>query len=167
MDEPQISAWRGRIGDVPALLKRLEAARAGAPVQLVRADRVYGTDHLRLAARLAARAIAEGRGRAADLPTETVLYAAGERQIGRALKLLGLEPGAQGVAALAWGSQAEGALARFAEAEGWTRDDALLEGSNGVLDAFGVTPVERAMFPRERWGDLVLERVALTDVLKA
>ena len=165
--EPTLRAYQATVGDVPSLLRRLAQARGALPVQLLRADRVHGADHLRLAAMLAARALAEGRARAADLPTETLLYAAGERQVGKALAFLGLAEGVQGVAALAWGAEAEAALDAFAVAEGWTRDDGLLAGGPDVLDAFGVTAEERAMFPRSRWGDLVLERVALVDVLKA
>lgn len=165
--EPSIRGYRGLVRDVPALLGRLSKAREGAPVQLLRADRVYGTDHLRLAAMLAARAFAEGRARSADLPTETLVYAAGERQVGRALAFLGLVETVEHVAALAWGADAIAALDAFADTEGWARDDAVLEGGPHVLEAFGVPHEERALFPRHRWGDLILERVALVDVLKA
>lgn len=163
-----VRAWRAEVRDVPALLARLRAhaEASGAPIQLVRADRVHGAQHLRHAARLAALALAQGRSRASDLPTETLLYAAGERQIGKAIAALGLEAGAAGVAAVAWGPRAEAALDAWAAQEGWARDDALLEGDRSVLDFFGVTPEERAVVPPARWGDLVLERVALVDVLK-
>jgi KEOPS complex subunit Cgi121 len=165
--EPGIRAYRATVTDVPALLRRLADARGALPIQLLRADRVYGPDHLRHAAALAGKALGQGRSRAADLPTETLLYAAGERQVGKALSFLGLAEGVTGVAALAWGPEAEAALDGFAKTEGWTRDDALLEGGPEVLDAFGVTPEERVMLPSSRWGEFILERVALVDVLKA
>lgn len=147
----------------------------------MRADRIYGADHLRHAARLASRALAEGRARSADLATETLLYAAGERQVHKAIAFLGLADGARAIAAVAWdarrvdrdaaatlaGAAGASALDALAREQGWTRDDALLEGDASVLDAFGVTAEERAMFPPARWGELVLERVALVDVLKA
>lgn len=158
MTEPTIRAYRASVHDVKALL-----ARVPKGVQLLRADRVHGADHLRLAARLASRAVTEGRARSADLATETLLYAAGERQVGKALALLGLHDGTLAVAAVAWDGSILDALAK---AEGWTRDDALLAGGPAVLDAFGVTAEERAMLPASRWDELILERVALTDVLK-
>lgn len=153
-------AYRGEVRDLKALVARVR----GAPLQLVRADRVYGADHLRHAAALAARAIEEGRARSADLATETLVYAAGERQVHKALALLGLQAATRGIAAVAWDAAALDALARE---QGWTRDDALLEGDEGALEALGVTTAEREMLPRERWGELVLEKVALSDVLKA
>lgn len=166
MDAPAIRGYRATAAlDVPALLA---AARTlGAPVQLVRGDRVHGRDHLALAATLAQRAFAEGRARAADVPTETALYAAGERQVGKALAFLGLQADTREVAAVAWGADAGGALDRLAAQQGWSRDDAVLAGGPHVLDAFGITAEERAMLPEGRAGDLVLERVALVDVLKS
>jgi len=139
--------------DVRALL-----ATVPHGVQLVRADRVYGRDHLLLAADLAARAHAQGRARASDVATETLLYAAGERQIGKALALLGLQPGVRGVAVVSWGEP-------WHPPTSWRRDDDVLAGGAHVLDVFGVSAAERALFARERWGDLILDRVALSDVL--
>lgn len=158
--EPTIRAYRGHVRDVRALVERVR----GTPLQLMRADRVYGADHLRHAAALAARAAREGRARSADLATETLVYAAGERQVSKALALLGLHDGAREIAAVAWDA---GTLDALAAAEAWTRDDSLLAGDKRALEAFGVTEEERAMLPRERWGDFILERVALSDVLKA
>lgn len=159
MNEPEFRAYRGEVRDLPALVARIR----GQPFQLLRADRVYGADHLRHAAALAARALAQRRARSADLATETLVYAAGERQVQRALAFLGLHEGAREIAAVAWDAAALDALAR---GEGWTRDDALLEGDERALDAFGIGEAERGMLPRARWGELILERVALSDVLK-
>lgn len=163
MDEPVLRGYRGEVRDVPALVRAVQAAPAR--IQLLRADRVHGTDHLRLAATLAARALTDGRSRSPELPTETLLYAAGERQIGKALTFIGLHEGATEIAAIAWDD--DGALDALAREHDWTRDDSVLDGDARALDAFGITDGERAMLPREKWGDLVLERVALVDVLKA
>lgn len=155
--------YRGLVQDVAPIVARVKAS--ATPVLLLRADRVYGRDHLVLAARLAAKALDEGRARATDVATETALYAAGERQIGKALAFAGLHPGAREVAAIAW-DRADAVEAIASELR-WSRDDGVLEGDARALAAFGVTDQEREMFPRERWGDLILERVALVDVLKA
>lgn len=155
MASPEVRGYRGPVRDVKALVQRAQG------FTLLRADRVYGKDHLLHAATLAQRAVDEGRARSADVQTETLLYAAGERQIGKALELLGLREGVDALAVVAWSDPEP-----LARALGWTRDDAVLGGDAGVLDAFGVSPDERAMLPPERWGDLVLERVALVDVLK-
>ncbi|HWH09235.1 MAG TPA: KEOPS complex subunit Cgi121 [Candidatus Thermoplasmatota archaeon] len=157
MTFPKILGYRGTVRDVRALVQRAQG------LTLVRADRVYGRDHLLHAAALAQRALAEGRARSADVQTETLLYAAGERQIGKALDFMGLRDGMDAVAVVSWGADPE----PLARALGWTRDDGVLAGGPAVLDAFGVAAEERAMLPPERWGEFILERVALTDVLKA
>ena len=164
MSHPIVRGYRGSVPDVRALVDRVR--ELGAPVQLVRADRVYGRDHLLLAAELAARAVAEGRARANDVATETAVYAAGERQIGRALAFIGLTRDVDEIAAVVWDDGGD-ALDTLASEMGWARDDAVLDGDARSLAAFGVSDVERAMLPPARWGDLVLERVALVDVLKA
>ena len=93
---PEVRIVEGRvvIEDLDAFLAELEAMRAetGAVVQAVDADRVADADHLRLATRLAARAIARGEAVARDPAVEVLLYAAGRRQIDRALEL-GVESG--------------------------------------------------------------------------
>ena len=157
MTAPGVHAYRGPVRDLKDLLQRAQG------FTLLRADRVYGRDHLLHAAALAQRAFDEGRARSADVQTETLLYAAGERQIGKALDFMGVREGTEAIAVVSWGADAEG----LARALGWTREDALLDGGPAVLDAFGIGEEERVMLPPERWGDLVLEKVALTDVLKA
>ncbi len=46
------------------------------------------------------------------------------------------------------------------------RDDGLLEGELGMLDAFGISEEERKTVPGEKVFDLVLERVARVDLLR-
>lgn len=156
---PEVRGYRVDPLDVPRLIGEIR----GHPIVLLRADRVYGRGHIEHAARLAARAVLEGRARTADAATETMLYAAGERQIQRALALLGLHGGAREVAAIAWDVAFLDALAAR---EGWRRDDDVLAGDDATLDALGIDAAERAIVPREKWSDLVLEKVALVDVLK-
>lgn len=63
------------------------AAETGAVVQAFDAGLVASATHLREAARLAARSIARGEAIARDPGVEVLLYAAGRRQIDRALEM--------------------------------------------------------------------------------
>lgn len=155
----EIRGYRAEVGDVRALVESIR----NRPVALLRADRVCGRLHLRHAAALAERAVAEGRARSADVQTETMLYAAGERQIHKAIALMGLHEGARRVAVVAWDARLADELA---ERHRWVRDDAVLDGSEAALDALGVDAAARAMLPRERWVELALEKAALVDVAK-
>ncbi|SFR30234.1 KEOPS complex subunit Cgi121 [Halorubrum sodomense] len=77
------------IDDLDAFLSDLDdvGRETGAVVQAFDADLVVSTAHLREAVRLAARAIARGEAVARDPGVEVLLYAAGRRQIDRALEL--------------------------------------------------------------------------------
>src|SRR5438552_741788 len=129
------------LGDIKALL-----ATVPKGVQLMRADRVYGADHLRHAAALAARAFTEGRARSADVATETLLYAAGERQIGKALAFLGLAEGATSVAVVAWSVS-------WTPPASWDCDDAALAAVHVDDAGDRVRALVRVDMARERERD--------------
>ncbi len=167
----EVRGYRGPVPPIPELLTLLDKVRQergpDTLVQLARAENIYGADHLRHAARLAHRAREDGTHLATDPAVEVLLYAAGVRQIDRALHLLGLEEGEdESIAAVAHGSQAGPLLDHLAREAGWTRDDAVLAGDASTLDRLGVDPAQRDAVPPSRWGDLVLEHVALLDVGK-
>ena len=84
-EQVAMAGVRGPIKLEDALFMAGKAARI-APVQLLRADLVFGEDHLRSAALHAARAFREGRNQADRPEVEFTRYAAGERQIKKALQ---------------------------------------------------------------------------------
>jgi len=174
--ETRIAEGRVVIEDLDAFLAELEAigSETGAVVQAVDADRVVDGDHLRLATRLAARAIARGEAVARDPAVEVLLYAAGRRQIDRALEL-GVEPGERRGGVV---------VADFGDVPGADRPGASLEAavaaverrceSSHVLGTFDEAAV-RSYYEvtddelEAAAGDLpalVRERVALLDVEK-
>lgn len=157
-----IAGWAGTVPPLPELLARVAALRErGCEVQLLRADRILGRDHLAAAVARADRAFAAGRNVAASWPLEVLRYAAGERQIGRALDALGLAPGPARVASVVRGDPEP--LAGLARELAWRRDDAALEFSPEKLAAWGLDAREVAALPPARRADLGLERVALAD----
>lgn len=160
----ELRGYRGRVADVPGILRRVAGLAPRAEVQLLRADRILGEDHLQSAILHADRAFAAGRNAAAAWPLEVLRYAAGERQLGKALSFLGLAEGVEGVAAVVRGDAAT--LDALAAALGWTRDDRVLAATPTKLDAWRATDAERAAFPPERVADFALERVALADVAR-
>lgn len=171
------------IDDLDAFLADLDeiAAETGAVVQAFDADLVVSATQLREAARLAARAIARGEAVARDPGVEIMLYAAGSRQIDRALEL-GVSEGERSAVVL---------LAGFGDVSGSDRSAADLDAASEAIralavdsaddpdgDAIGVEFDETRV--REFYGvtdrelaatngdlaDLVRERVALLDVEK-
>jgi KEOPS complex subunit Cgi121 len=159
------------------------AAETGAVVQAFDADLVVSATQLREAARLAARAIDRGEAVARDPGVEILLYAAGSRQIDRALEL-GVAEGERDAVVL---------VADFGDVRGADRPTADLDravesvrrlavGSTGgrveagdalpvafdedtVREFYGVTDRELAA-TNGGLADAVRERVALLDVSK-
>lgn len=168
------------VDDLDAFLSSLDAIadETGAVVQAFDADLVVSDDHLRAATRLAARAITRGEAVARDPGVEILLYAAGRRQIDRALAL-GISEGERRIAVL---------VADFGEVSGADRRPADLDAAVASVEELVATaPAERSpptAFDEERvrefydvsdrelaavdgdLADIVLECVALLDVEK-
>ncbi|MYL67412.1 KEOPS complex subunit Cgi121 [Halorubrum distributum] len=183
--EPAVRLVRGTfaIDDLDAFLADLDgvAEETGAVVQAFDADLVVSATQLREAARLAARSIARGEAVARDPGVEILLYAAGRRQIDRALEL-GVSEGEQAAIVL---------VADFGDVPGADRPAADLDGAveavrelavdstetpdGDALDAafdegrvrefYAVTDRELAATNGDL-ADVVRERVALLDVEK-
>jgi KEOPS complex subunit Cgi121 len=185
--EPAVRLVAGTfaVADLDAFLADLDAvaAETGAVVQAFDADLVVSPTQLREAARLAARAIARGEAVARDPAVEVLLYAAGRRQIDRALDL-GVSEGERPAVVL---------VADFGGVPGADRPtadlDAAVEGvrelavdstgerveddealpvrfdADRVREFYGVTDRELAATTGDL-ADVVRERVALLDVEK-
>ncbi len=148
------------------LLFQAKKASRIAPVQVLRADVVVSPEHLRSAWWHAERAIAEGRNHADRPEVEFTRYAAGERQIKRAMTKLGLPDPPGDVVLAALGPKGKDAVRYFVEGLGLRTDDALLDGGAAALDRFGITAAAREATQPERVLDLVLEQVAMVDLMR-
>jgi len=143
--------------------------RTGCVIQAIDADRVASERHLIFAIEKALLAFSEERNVAKDLGVEILRYASGERQIERAL-LMGVSRSTERIALaivkpgsaeeLAWPDSSE--LSQLIEIDGMGcsfKLDALRETFNIAEDE--IQAVGEARIP-----DLVLERVALVDIIR-
>lgn len=157
----------GRIEGVPtALLDHLEsiAASTGATVQAMDARYVVSRRHLERAVELANRAIDRDDAIADDRGVEILLYAAGRRQIDRALEM-GLKEEPHPVAIVVDGGDEEAAAdAVAALLTEVTSPSSVLGDESRIQEYFEVTQAELDTgFSLE---SLVLERVALLVIDK-
>lgn len=156
---------RGPLTLENALFQARKASRL-APLQVVRADRVVGLDHLRSAAAHARRAFEEGRNKANDLPVEFARYLSGRRTIREALEHVGVPDRCDEAVVVAFGPKAQDAVAYFADMLGLDEDDAILEATPEKLAAFGLPPALLAATPERLRYDRVLEAVAAVDLMR-
>jgi KEOPS complex subunit Cgi121 len=151
------------VGSVDAFVARLGRAgeKHGATVQAFDARYVVDREHVARAVELADRAIERGEAIARDRAVEILLYAAGRRQIDRALEM-GLSEGEQPVVVVIdGGDEAGGADAVRGMLE---PAETLGEFDPGrVRGFFGVEEAELAV-TSGALADLVRERVALLTV---
>ena len=157
----RIAGFKGAIEDPEEMLTIARESCKG-DVQLFRADMVFGQTHLKTAADHAIRSIKEGRNSSSSVATETMLYAAGTRQIVKAIEKMGIRYGDSEIALVAF---RDFDVKRFEEKTHFRRDDSVLEGDVEMLREFGITGKEVAAVGEQKAVDLVLERVALVDLL--
>lgn len=128
----------------------------GGEVVLLDPDYVYGRDMIESAVEHAERAFAHGMNRSKTILTETIIYAASERQISKALSKMRPKKGRTDYVALLIDIDDP-----KLEEIGMTRDDSLIDGTPEKAERLGLK--NNMGIPCE---DLALERVALLDLAK-
>jgi len=94
---------------------------------------------------------------------ETLLYAAGARQVQDAIRSVGLRPDTTAIGVVLFGSAR---VDDFIRDMGWTRDDGVLNAEGKSLEDFGISDQAAGTVSESQGADLVLEKVALLDVQK-
>lgn len=152
----------GNVSSVEDVMKKVKKFEEqwSSTAQIFRADRIFGELHLRSAAEHAQRAFKQGRNRSRDLGTEILLYCAAERQIKNAIELLGITGETNEMAIIIVG---EGSEEEVLATLGLRRDDTVLEGEKD-FKSFGITDAEVRAVGEDRITDLILERIALSEL---
>jgi KEOPS complex subunit Cgi121 len=137
------------------------ANSSGAQVLVMRADMVFGLDHVRSALFHAKKSLDERRNSSDSLSMESLLYASGERQLSTAVKKMCVDLTTE-----------ELVVARLSEGDvgadsSWRiLDDRPHDTSTERLKKFGITQQELDTIGSRDPGDLVLEMVAAVDIIK-
>lgn len=157
---------RGPISLEDVLFLSKKGNRIGT-VQVVRADRVVGVAHLQAAVAKAERAWEEGRAHAKSLDVEFLRYAAGERQIRKAIDKMGIPETCDAAAIVGLGPHGADAAHYVHDGLGAKKDDSVLDASMEKLRAFGITETQLSATTPGHEMDLALEAVAEVDLLRA
>lgn len=143
-------------------------------IQAFDATVVYGKEHLISAIIHAQRAFEQRSNATNSLALEILLYAAGERQIQKAIKKIGVKKGKQQIAFIVTNEMTrkknkpidEAVIQKLLEMFHLTSNEKVLKGDRNTLKRFGVTDQELSTIPKSHYGDLILEKVALVDIIK-
>ncbi len=156
------------IEDVEKFLKMLNelAKKHRVIIQLLDAGRIASREHLQFAVEKAKRAVREGRNIAKDLGIEILLYASGKRQIEQAMSM-GVHPGKNDVAIVVIGDNTTEVIT---EMKSIIHESPVLEYTEfkkrRLIKTFDITETEIRAVGEDKIPELVLERVALLDVMK-
>jgi KEOPS complex subunit Cgi121 len=153
------------IEDIETFIKKIKriSQEKKSVIQALDADKLAGYQHLSFAVEKAMGSFKKGRNIANDLAKEIMLYAVGTRQINRAVKI-GVHDGWNNIAIAAVVDIID--LSAFHEIT--PRNVLQYSGSKNraLMDIFNITQEEIDAAGAEKIPELVLERVALVDVMK-
>ncbi|MCX6666363.1 MAG: KEOPS complex subunit Cgi121 [Euryarchaeota archaeon] len=168
----------GVVSDVEELVEQalLFSKKYSVVVQVLNADMVFGENHLISASEHAIRAMRQKRNSTNSVAMEVLLYASGERQIKLGIQKMGVRSQKSRIAFVVIDQVPDVSEAKgiFSDADidmmlkelGFVRDDKVLEGARDTLKNFGFTDKEMKTVVPAKYGQLILERVAMVDVIK-
>lgn len=153
------------INDTELFLKKVKEIGKGKDyvIQVLDADKLAGIEHVIFAVEKAMNSFKKGCNIANDLGKEIMLYAAGTRQINRAIKI-GVHNGENNIALVAIGEEMD--LSGFYEITPGNVLEYEVSKNRALMDIFNITDDEIKAVGADKIPELVLERVALVDVSK-
>jgi KEOPS complex subunit Cgi121 len=166
----------GGIKNIDSFIKQLLvfSEKERLVVQAFDATMIYSDDHLISATAHAKRAFQQGTNATGSLALEILLYAAGERQIEKAIKKMGVKKGRKKIVFVLTdpleGTRKktidETVKRKLLKTFDLQLDEKAIQGDTGILKRFGITDQELSTIPKDHYGDLILEKVALVDIIK-
>ncbi len=168
----KIIGAKGKIQDIDGFLKKISkfVEKNDILIQIFDAELIFGKNHLISAYEHAKRAMDRKTNTTNSLEMETLLYSSGERQLKLAIPKMGVKKGSVSIALIFIGKSQrknlDRLLSKFLEELSLKRDDSVLEGDENTLKKFGITENEMKTVTKAKYGNLILEKVAMVDVIK-
>jgi len=164
----EIIGTKGNIQNIDRFVQHILelAEKYSITIQTLDADVIYGKDHLVSAVQHAKRAFEQGKNATNSLAMEILLYASGERQIQKSIQKVGVKKGQRNIALVFDGKLSDDIIETILKTLDISRDDKVLEGNIDTLKKFGLTQREIETVPESHYGHLILERIAMVDVIK-
>ncbi len=174
--EIEIIGCRGRIDDMQGLINKIRQFGEARSIacQIMNADMVYGREHIVSAVEHAVRAFKNGASSCKTLDMEILLYASGKRQIKDAIDFMGAGRSGRYVFVSAGktgideynGKAERNEITKLIEGEGLKIDDTVINGDISTIEKFGISKEEMKTVDKSMYGDLILEKVAMVDLIK-
>lgn len=157
----------GKIKNIDIFLKKISniAQENNTIIQVFNADLIYGKKHITSAVEHAKRAMIRKTNTTNTIEMEILLYASGDRQLKNAISKMGVKKGNANIAFFIENKSDEIEEIILKELL-LKRDDKILKGDINTLKKFGITDDEIATVSKEKYGHIILEKVAMVDIIK-
>lgn len=171
----KIIGARGNIQDIDSFLKQVISftQKLQVIIQVFDADMIFGKAHLISSVEHATRAMERKTNTTNSLDKEILLYASGERQIKLAIPKMGIKKGNGNIAFVFVSDVKTGdrelsdnLVGEVLESFSLVRDDSVLEGDMDTLRKFDINENEIKTVAKDKYGHLILEKVAVVDIIK-
>ncbi|KYK22808.1 hypothetical protein AYK21_03530 [Thermoplasmatales archaeon SG8-52-2] len=168
----KIIGAKGNIKDIDVFLKRVEdfSNKNNITIQSFNADLIFGKDHIISAVEHAKRSIERKTNTTNSLEKEILLYASGDRQLKLAIPKMGVKEGRANIAFVLLNNEnteiSNKITNDFLNSLNLNGDDKVLEGNRDTLRKFGINDKEIDTVTKEKYGFIILEKVAMVDILK-
>jgi tRNA threonylcarbamoyladenosine modification (KEOPS) complex Cgi121 subunit len=163
---------RGKIQNAEETIRAVQALakKYDVDIQMLNANLICGEHHLISAATHAIRALARHENIGATFGTELLRYASCSRQVKDGVDKLGIKDNIESVAIVISHDKSENELSNIEQellrSVGLTRDDNVLEPNIIKLERLGISKAEINTVPATKIYDLILEHIAIVDVMK-
>ncbi|MEA2055830.1 MAG: KEOPS complex subunit Cgi121 [Candidatus Thermoplasmatota archaeon] len=167
----EIVGAQGKVSDIENFLEKVDkySKKNDVLIQVFDADMVFGKNHLVSAYNHAKRAFENGTNTTKSIEMELLLYASGERQLKLAIPKMGVKKGNVNIALVFIDStdkRIDNKINEFVLESLLKKNDKVLEGSLNTLEKFGLDGSEIKTVAKDKYEDLILEKVAMVDIIK-
>jgi len=166
----KIIGAKGNIRNIDDFLDEIRefSRKNNIVIQVFNADLIYGKKHLISAFEHAERAMKQKTNTTNSLEMEILLYAAGERQLKLAIPKMGFKKGKSNLAIIIFSKDKnlDKIVDKITEEFNLELNDKVLEGDENTLKKFGLNKKEMDTVTKAKYQDLILEKVALVDIIK-
>ena len=165
----EIIGAEGKISNIEVFLKKTQefSKKNNIKIQSFDAELIYGKDHLTSSYNHAKRAFENKTNTSPDIEMELLLYSSGERQLKKAIPKMGIKKEKTKIIFIFIDNKIDKKVIKdFLKILNLNRNDKVIEGNINTLKKFGIKDNEIKTVNKEKYGDLILEKVAMVDIIK-
>ncbi len=167
----EIIGAKGKIKKIDDFLEKIGsfAQKNNLIIQAFDAELIFSKNHILSAADHAIRAISRKTSTTNSLEKEILLYVSGERQLKLAIPKVGVKPKNEKIVFILinYNIPIQNSMIKdFLEMLSLVRDDKVIQGNENTLRRFGIKENEIKTVMKNKYEDLILEKVAMVDIIK-